>query len=31
MARDARYEKATALSGMNGMPQQSELAMHSLH
>ena len=31
MAREARYEKATDLSGMNAMHQQSELAMHPLH
>ena len=31
MVREARCEKATDLSGMHAMHQQSELALHLLH
>ena len=31
MAMNARCEKATNLSGMNAVHQESELAMHPLH
>ena len=31
MAKEARCEKATDLSGINMMHQQSQLAMHLLH